>query len=214
MSDSPFPAPLTIAVFGATGGTGQAFSQQALAAGHHLRVLARTPSKLTAHPRLTVVEGNVLQADDVAQTITGADAVFCSLGNTANNPDMVVTEGTRHIIKAMQAQNVARLIVISSLGVGDSKDQVPFFFKALMKTVLKKAMADKEAQEALVKASQLEWVIIRPGGLTDEPASGEYQVSTGSNITAGRIARADVAAFALQQLTNNTSLGQTPAISA
>lgn len=203
---------MQLAVFGATGGVGRQFVEQALAAGHSVCVLARDPAKVSLqHERLTVVGGNVLDRSAVEHTLEGADAVFVSLGNTASNPDMVVSQGTALIVAAMQAAGIRRLLVITSLGVGSSKDQVPFFFKALIATALRGAFQDKEAQEKIVMASNLDWTIIRPGGLTDGPATGVYRAGLDGTI-GGQVARADVAAFALAQLTSNEYMRQTPAI--
>jgi putative NADH-flavin reductase len=205
---------MKIAVFGATGGVGRQVVQQALAAGHQVTALARDPSRLAgADPNLTVVAGSVLDEAAVQQTLAGADAAVVSLGNTANNPEYVVSQGTQVILNVIsQRDGPRRMVVVSSIGVGDSKDQVPFAFKMLMKTVLRKAMEDKERQEALVKASGLDWIIVRPGGLTDGPATGQYQAGLDPKISAGQVARADVAAFILQQLTDDTYLRQAPAI--
>jgi putative NADH-flavin reductase len=205
---------MKIAVFGATGGTGRQVVQQALAAGHQVTALARDPSRLAgADPNLTVVAGSVLDEAAVQQTLAGADAAVMALGNTANNPEYVVSQGTQVILDAIgQLDGPRRMVVVSSIGVGDSKDQVPFAFKMLMKTVLRKAMEDKERQEALVKASGLDWIIVRPGGLTDGPATGHYQAGLDPKISAGQVSRADVAAFVLQQLTDDTYLRQAPAI--
>jgi len=203
---------MKVAVFGATGGVGHQIVEQALAAGHTVSALARDPARLAIKDgRLMVVEGNVLDRNAVDQTLAGTDAVFVSLGNTSGNPEMIVSQGTAVIIAAMQAAGVQRLIVISSLGVGDSKDQVPFFFKALIATALRHAFQDKEAQEKLVRASNLDWTIIRPGGLTDGPPTGSYRAGPDRSI-GGQVSRADVAAFALSQLTNLEYVGQTPAI--
>lgn len=204
---------MKLALFGATGGTGVEILKQAIAADHTVVALARNPAKITVPQiQLTTVTGDVLEQAEVDKVVAGSDAVICTLGNTSNNPDMVVSTGTKHIIDAMQRYGVQRLIVVSSLGVGDSKDQVPFFFKVLMKTVLRKVMKDKEAQEQLVRNSGLTWTIVRPGGLTDKPRSGNYQVSTDASTIAGQIARADVAEFVLQELTENAYIHKTPAI--
>ena len=205
---------MQIAVFGATGGTGQQVVQQALAAEHSVSALVRDPSRLAAQDeRLTVVEGDVLDRAKVDETVSGADAVIVSLGNTSNNPDYIVSRGTEVIVDSMTAVGKPmRLIVVSSLGVGESRDQVPFAFKMLMNTVLKKAMDDKERQEALVKASGFDWIIVRPGGLTNGPATGSYKAGVDVKLTAGQVSRADVAAFVLLQLDDDTYLHQTPAI--
>jgi putative NADH-flavin reductase len=205
---------MKIAVFGATGGTGREVVKQALAAGHQVTALARNPASLdSADSDLTVVAGNVLDIEAVQQALTGADVAVVSLGSTANNPDNIVSQGTQVILDAIgQLGGPRRIVVVSSIGVGDSKDQVPFAFKMLMKTVLRKAIEDKERQEALVKASGLDWIIVRPGGLTDGSATGQYQAGLDPKISAGQVSRADVAAFVLQQLTDDTYLRQAPAI--
>lgn len=206
---------MKIAVFGATGGVGRHVVEQALDAGHAVTALARNPKKLElADPRLVVVTGDVLDAAKVEETLQGADAVVVSLGSTSPNPDYIVSQGTQVIVAAMQRlEQPQRIVVVSSIGVGDSKDQVPFAFKLLMMSVLRKPMEDKERQEALVKASDLDWTIVRPGGLTDGPATGVYQVGTDGKVQAGQITRADVAAFVLKQLSDDTYVRQAPAIS-
>ena len=159
---------MKIAVFGATGGTGKQVVQQALAAGDQVTALVRDPAKLALdNTSLTVVTGNVLDAAKVEETLAGADAVVVSLGNTSDNPDFVVSQGTQVIVGAMKRLGQPRrIVIVSSLGVGESKDQVPLAFKMLMATVLRKPMEDKERQEQVVKASDLDWTIVRPGGLT------------------------------------------------
>ena len=193
---------MNVALFGATGGTGRELVKKLLHEGHHVTALARTPKKLAdlADHNLLVMQGDVLEQQDVLKTVDNTSAVIVSLGTTDNNPDNVVSEGTRLIIEAMDIVNTDRLIVVTSLGVGDSKDQVPFAFKLIMKTVLRKVMADKNVQEQYVRDSGLEWTIVRPGGLTDGPATGQYKISTGSDITAGQVSRADVADFIVQEL--------------
>ena len=204
---------MKLAVFGATGGTGKEIVSQALAAGHEVTVLVRDPSRLSVkHDKLYLVIGDVLNPEKVEEALACADAVCCSLGHTANNPDNVVSEGTLNIVQGMQKQDIPRLIVVSALGVGDSEDQVSLRFKMMMKTVLRKAYEDKERQEQIVRESDLDWVIVRPGGLTNGPATGEYQFGLDPSIGGGQVSRADVAAFVLQQLTDDTFLQQTPAI--
>lgn len=204
---------MKLAIFGATGGTGQQVVAQALAAGHTVTVLVRDAAKLTKRDaRLTVITGNVLNQADVDACVKQTDAVICTLGNTSNNPDMLVTNGTRNIITAMQQQGIQRLIVVSSLGVGDSKQQVPLFFKVVAATVLRKVMKDKEAQEEVVRASGLTWTLVRPGGLTDGPRTGVYQFGVDPTLKAGQVARADVADFILREVERNEFVRMAPAV--
>jgi uncharacterized protein YbjT (DUF2867 family) len=73
-------------------------------------------------------------------------------------------------------------------------------------------MKDKEAQEALVRASGLDWTIVRPGGLTDGPRTGSYRFGMDASLTAGRVTRADVADFILRELERNEFVRMAPAI--
>jgi putative NADH-flavin reductase len=204
---------MKIALFGATGGTGQQIIAQALAAGHSIQALVRDPAHLSLqNPNLSLITGDVLDPAAVVRTLAGAEAAIVSLGNTANNPDWIVSNGTQVIVEAMKQGGPRRLVVITSLGVGDSKDQVPFAFKMLMKTVLRKPMEDKERQEQIVRASGLDWTIVRPGGLSNGPRTGNYRSGLDPKISAGQVSRADVAAFTLRQLDDATFLHQTPAI--
>lgn len=150
----------------------------------------------------------------MAETLLDTEAIICSLGNTANNPEMIVSRGTEVILNTMQASTLAATPHRRFFNeVGDSKNQIPFVFKMLTKTILRSAMQDKEAQEKLVQASNLDWIIVLAlGGLTDNPATGNYRTGLDKNIMAGQVSRADVAAFVLQQLNDNTYLHQTPVI--
>jgi uncharacterized protein YbjT (DUF2867 family) len=207
---------MNIALFGATGGTGAQVLSQALAQGQYIRALARTPARIAdqvaaAAGRLVVIAGDVLDPAPVNDCIQGTDAVICVLG-TRMGAAPVEDQGTRVILDAMKGQGVRRLIAVTSLGVGDSRDQLPFVFRAFMKLTLGRIMAAKEAQEELIRASGLDWTIVRPGGLIDGPATGNYRYGLDKSIGTGRISRADVADFVLRQLTDDRFVGQAPAV--
>ena len=82
-----------------------------------------------------------------------------------------------------------------------------------MPFIVKNIYEDKTRQEEAIKQSNLDWVIVRPAKLTDEPAKGEYRVYVGGSYTATKISREDVAAFMLAQLTDNTYVRKMPVIS-
>lgn len=80
---------MKIAVFGGTGGVGKHFVEQALKQGHSLRVLARAesvPSEWRGRAGLEIVIGSPLEAERVAETLRGAEAVVSSLGLKRANP--------------------------------------------------------------------------------------------------------------------------------
>ena len=200
-----------IALFGATGGTGRQVLAQALEQGHGVTALVRDPAKLVEQAGLTRVVGDVLDPEATRHGVEGADAVICVLGSHGGR-EPVEAVGTRLILEAMWSLGVRRLVAVTSMGVGDSRAQINPLFRAIMDLTLKPIMQAKEEQERLIKASGLDWTIVRPGGLTDGPRTGSYRAGLERSIRGGRISRADVAEFVLKQLTDLSYLHQTPAI--
>lgn len=206
---------MKIALFGATGGTGRHFLTQALEAEHDVAALVRDAAKLDqVHDGLRVIQGNVLEAVAVSDTLADAAVAMVILGNTADNPDDIVSQGTAVIIAAMQELGQRRLVILTSLGVGDSVKQIPLAFKVAVKTipVLKNAMADKEIQERMVMESGLDWTIVRPGGLSDGPLTGTYTSGLDPKIKARQLSRADVAHYLLQVMDDDGLIGKAPAV--
>lgn len=208
---------MKLLIFGATGGTGRELLKQALDQGHHVVAFARNPAKIHEfqNANLQVVRGDVLDSAAVEGAVAGQEAVISTIGTGAKRSTLR-EDGTRNIVKAMEKTGVRRLICQSSLGVGDSRANLPFFTKHIIVSVfLRHAFADHERQEAVVKQSSLDWTIVRPPHLKDGPRTGVYR--HGFPITdrqiKGRISRADVADFMLKQLTDDTYLRRTPGVS-
>jgi putative NADH-flavin reductase len=125
-------------------------------------------------------------------------------------------DGTRNVIAAMDNADVKRLVCLSSLGVADSRSNLPLFTRYIIVGVfLRHAFADHERQEALVRQSTLDWTIVRPPRLKDGPRTGAYQhgFSTTDRNIKGIISRADVADFMLKQLADDSYLHRTPGVS-
>lgn len=203
---------MRIALFGATGGTGRQVLEQALAQGYRIRALVRDASKLAERDGLALIRGDVLDQTAVDRCIEGCDAVVCILGSHGST-EPVEDRGTERVLAAMKSQGQRRLIAVTSMGVGDSIEQVAAFFRAIMKLTLKRVMEAKERQEQAIMASGLDWTIVRPGGLTDGPRTGDYRSGLDKSIKATRVSRADVADFILRELKAGDYIGKTPAIS-
>ena len=207
---------MRLLIIGSTGGTGRELVEQALEQKHEVTALARMPEKLQIkHQNLHIMKGDVTDPDIVEQAVRGHDAVLCALGTKVIRKNTIQSDGTRNIIHAMQQNGVRRLVLESSLDVGDSRGQLGFFFAHVIRpTFLRNIFEDKELQEKLVRESSLEWVIVRPAMLTNSPRTGKYRAGFGANDHIQRkISRADVADFMLKQLTDNSFLGKTPGLS-
>jgi putative NADH-flavin reductase len=211
---------MNVAVFGATGGTGRAVIRDLLAAGHTVTALVRDPSKLAPAPGLAVVPGDATNSADVARAVPGHDAVVVSLGSSQSpfrslfgarrtTPRNICEAGTRVIVGAMRDAAVLRLVVVTAFGVGDTRDRAPLVAKIFFAVLLREQMADKEKQEAVVKASGLDWTLVQPVGLSDAPASGRPVVGTPGGMGKHRVSRADVAAVVLQALAEGKYVRQT-----
>jgi putative NADH-flavin reductase len=205
---------MKIAVFGATGGTGVEIVKQALAQGHEVTAFVRDPARMPLHHKqLQLVVGDVLDPEAVADVVAGHEAVTVSLGTGNLGDRSLRARGTAHIIDAMQAHDVSRLVVVSAMGVGDSFRQVPLLFKGVVKSALRNTYADHEQQEAHVRASGLEWVIVRPGQISDSAPAGRYATGPATaNLPGKPLAYADLAAFVLEQLEEDRHLGETISI--
>jgi putative NADH-flavin reductase len=205
---------MKILVIGASGGTGREIVKQALERGHDVVALARTPTKITTqHARLRVAPGDVMDAASIDAAIEGCDAVLCALGHKRwLGPSKILSEGTRNIVRAMERQGVKRLVLESALGVGDSIGRLGLYYTLFtIPFVLPFYWYDKERQERVVRASPLEWVIVRPGQLTNGRKRGVYRHGrVGSYLWSVSISRADVADFMLNQLGQTPYLRQTP----
>jgi putative NADH-flavin reductase len=208
---------MRILVVGATGATGQQIVEQSLAQGHHVTALVRRPDKFDIqHPFLQVVKGDVLDPASL-DAVQGQDAVISSLGTKkiGLEPVTLLSEGTKNLLQAMERHSVKRLVCITGIGAGDSKGHGGLLYdKLILPLILKRIYDDKDRQEAEIRQSNLDWTIVRPGGLTNDLAKGKYRVLTDlTGITAGKISRADVATFILQELTDDRYLHQAPLIS-
>lgn len=208
---------MRIAIFGSTGGTGRELVRLGLESGHAVTAFARDTARLAdvRNDRLRVVRGDVLDPPTVLDGVAGQDAVLSAIG-AGRARTALRQDGTANIIRAMERSGVKRLISLSSLGVGDSRSNLSFFVKHLVfPFVLRHVMADHARQERVIKQSDLDWIIVRPGYLTDGPLTGTYLHGfpvTERNLR-GQIARADVADFMLNQLEDPQYLHETPELS-
>ncbi len=208
---------MNVLIVGSTGGTGRQLVEQALAQGHRVTAFARNPAKLDVqHANLHVVRGDIMDGAAVADAMRDQDVVLCALGVPALNKNTVRADGTQQIIDAMEKTGVRRLICLTSLGYGDSQEVLPWHMKYIVVPFfLRHAFADHEVQETYIKQSQLDWVIVRPGNLTNGARTGVYRHGFAPTDKAIKlkVSRADVADFMLKQLTDDTYLHQTPGLS-
>lgn len=202
---------MKIVVFGANGKTGSQIVKQALENGESVIAYIRNPSSLRIdHPNLKVFVGNLNETLKLRDAISGADACISALGGgslTRHATDVI--GGIDNIAAIMEHERVHRFIYLSSIGAGESLYLIPqptrFF---ITKLLLRVPLADHNINEQRIVNSNLQWSIVRPGGLTDGLVTGNLKHGIDKTMLKGNptISRANVAAFMLKQVLDDTYL--------
>lgn len=208
---------MNLAVIGASAGVGLAVVELALERGHAVTSLSRSVETLPAHPSLRVIQGSSTEFESVSKTVSGADAILVTLGTGMNTkPTTLYSQSAQILVQALnEKQSTVPLIVLTGFGAGDSWGYNTFLVKTLFRIFLKEVYADKTAMERLIADGATNWIMVRPGRLTNGTMTGHYRVLSelSEGMRVGAISRADVAHFMVSQAETPRNLGQYPALS-
>lgn len=202
---------MKLVIFGAGGKTGTLVTQQALDAGYEVVAYVRRPDSVTLeHENLKVVVGELSDRVKIKAVVAGADACVSTLGGKSLTKRATeFTQGIRHIVDAMEAEGVKRFIYMSSVGAGESRFLMGQPARFMIADVLLRIpLADHTLNEKQIAQSSLDWIVVRPGGLTDGPLSpvvnhGTEKVKIKGSPT---ISRASVAVFMVAHITDKTDI--------
>ena len=207
----------TVLIVGASRGVGLETVKAALKAGHSVRALARSARRIRVdHPKLEKMAGDALEMATVKRALMGVDAIIQSLGVSVGpeiilKPTRLFSKATRVLVTAMEEAQAKRLICVTGFGTGDSLGRGGFLCSAAFHLLLGRVYDDKDVQEWIIRSSGLDWTIVRPGLLTNSPATSRYRVMTASkDWRFGAIGRADVADFLVRQIDDRALIGKTP----
>lgn len=208
---------MKVTVFGATGNVGRLAVERLLKNGHEVTAFARRPGKIGIDdPKLRLQAGDAFDAADVENAVRGHEAVVITIGAGMSRKSLIRSQGTMNVIQAMETHGVRRLICQSTLGAHESWSNLNFFWKRIMfGALLKPVFRDHELQEKLVRASGLDWTIVRPSAFADGPATGSFKEGFGPEEHGLKltISREDIAAFLTRQVGDLTYLRRAVAIS-
>lgn len=208
-----------ILVIGGSQGIGRAVCQTAASRGHTVRAMSRRGTPV--HEQSNAIEsfkGDALVPADVLRALDGMDVVVQALGVPPSlalilQPVTLFSAATRVLLPAMKAAGVRKLVCVTGFGAGDSNASINILQRLPFKALLQNAYNDKSIQEDLIVASDLEWLIVRPGVLTNFAASGRYQVLTErSSWRNGIVSRADVADFIVKRISSDQFNREKPVI--
>lgn len=186
-------------VAGGTRGVGNCVVEKLAAKGIEVVALARSEDaaeELSSMDGVTAVVGDAFNQKDVENAMDGCDAAITTMGGSTDDR-RVDYEGNNNVIESAGILGVQRVILVTSIGCGSSKEAAP----PSVFEVLKDVLAEKEkAENILIKYyTNLNWTIIRPGGLKTEPMT-EKAILTEDNTVIGSIHREDVADLVVQAL--------------
>ena len=197
---------MKITLIGGSHGTGAALASLAQQAGHDVTIVSRSGAPLAG---ARVITGDATELATATEAVTGADVVVITVGG-AKSTEFQRTAVTRSIVSAMQAAGTKRLLVQSSLGAGGSASQLPRVAGFITTLILAKPLADHNQQEAVVQDSSLDWTLVRPTGLTNKEPNNSWTAleTTDDGLLKGSIPRRDLAAFMLQALEDDATIGK------
>jgi putative NADH-flavin reductase len=207
---------MQLAVFGATGRTGRPLVRQALERGHDVVAFARDPDDLAdfEDSALTVVQGDAYTGEGVGDAVAGADAVVSVLGQSSSGPDDLLTVAGDHVLAAMADAGVSRYVTLVGAGVREDGETVTVSGKAmgtLLRLLAKEVLADAETHVDHVRATDMDWTVVRAPRLVDGDGTGEYRAG---DVALGfeSVARTDVARFVLDLLADEAYVRELPKV--
>ena len=216
---------MQILILGATGRTGKQLLQQALHKGYTVHALVRDKSRVSlANSRLYLFEGTPNDLAAIEQAMQGCEAVLSVLNISRTSdfpwaglrtPKDFLSDSINKVIAVCNKINCKRVIVVSAWGVNETKKELPGWFRWVVDhSNVKYPYLDHGVVENLLKASSLDWTIIRPAGLTNSSREKSVKVSFNADPKPGyTISRRNVAKFMLEALENRNFLRQSPTIS-
>lgn len=205
---------MKLLILGSTGRVGRLLTQQALEAGHEVTAFLRDPAKLQLkHARLTVYVGDARRPEQIKAAMLGQNAVLSALGHNSTKTGQVLTEATKAVLAGLTDNQ--RFISLTGDGVGDPNDPPAKLGGRLVNLAVKLipggVFADGKAHADLLQASSANWILVRSPRMTSgertDYSAGYLPVGFGTHAN-----RADVAAFMLAGLSDNTWLRQAPII--
>ena len=214
---------MKILVLGATGKVGRHVVKQALAStAETSSAFMRSPEKLEdadlpkGHAHLRLVQGDVADGDTVLQAAAAQDAIISAVGMTKTSAKDVLAVTAQNVIDSAQRNGVRRIVSLVGAGVEDPRDEPSVgrrMMRGAMKLLVSDMLHDAERHAELLRASDLEWTLVRPPRLSDGEKKGDYRTGYLKLGPREQISRADLAEFMLKLATEGGYEREAPMVS-
>jgi len=202
-----------VVVAGATGRVGSLIVEELLGRGYQVRALLVKPFDPPQPPGLQkegveLSYGDLASVESLAKVMEGAHFVISAIGSrkpfSKKENDKIDNMGNQNLAKAAKKKGIQQIVVISSIGVGESRKAVALMSKIFMGPILKA----KEKSERFIKTLGIDYTIIRPGGYASRELSGKTVFGEGGNFS-GRITRKQIAKVCVDVLTTPSMKNRT-----
>lgn len=204
----------TLALIGGTGRAGSQVINEALERGYHLRILARDPSKVTKHERVTVVQGDALNEESLDKLLEGADAVVSTLGPAGINQSLklakasakqwLCSNSTKLLLPLMKKHNIKRVMFTGGASLRTPQDNNSWFMSFMLNKLAPKILGemcdDRQKEYEMLVESEADWTFARCGGITEDAGQEKLKTSA-ERFQGGKIHSRQLAKFLLDQLT-------------
>ncbi|TKD65356.1 NAD(P)-dependent oxidoreductase [Flavobacterium sp. ASW18X] len=178
---------MKILLLGATGRTGKLVLKRALADGFEVHCLARNSNRIKPQQKLTVIEGDANDIQDLQKALNGCDAIISVLNISRTSdfpwaplktPKTYLSDVMHKLTTIAQQESINKIVICSAWGVAETNKDLPFWFRWLIKySNIGFAYKDHEKQEKILYSSELNWTIVRPVGLTNSSQKASIQES-------------------------------------
>ena len=214
---------MNVFLLGATGSTGYEILMRLIQNNHHVKILVRNPDKIESavlnlkkENQLEIIKGSVFEPEKLMESFSGTDLIISALGTgTDNSYTEIYSQGGRNILSAMRANDIRRLITVTS-GLIDMSDPSTdnFFLNRIIRPNFNKVYSDQTKWETILDdTNDIDWICVRPTYLTNKAFTGNYRVQDKHCPKGGRkISRADLADFIVKQIDSDEYRNKKPVI--
>ena len=214
---------MNIFLLGATGSTGHEILKRLIQDDHLVRILVRNPDKIESsvlnlkkESQFEIIKGSVYEPEKLIENFTGINLIISALGTgTDNSYTEIYSQGGRNILSSMRANDIRRLITVTS-GLIDMSDPSTdnFFLNRIIRPNFNKVYSDQTKWETILDdTNDIDWICVRPTYLTNKASTGNYRVQDKHCPKGGRkISRADLADFIVKQIDSDEYLNKKPVI--
>lgn len=202
---------MKVLVLGASGRLGRRIVAEACAHGWTVRAQTRDAARIAPAEGVEVMVADPTDAPRMSEIVAGCDAVVFALGVDRIGATTLFSDATHGVIGAMARHGVRRLVAVTGVGAGETRGHGGWFYdRVIFPLFTRRRYADKERQEALIRASGLDWVIVRPAPFAAKPGDAplETHVAVSPDLRLTAITLDEAARFTVEQVASDAFLGQ------